>query len=405
MTRNVQAVLGFIALLQQSRWGFIYAQDGSTAVSTTCSVDQYYAGLPSDPTTWTRDEVADLIRSTHTTIPPYIGTTLGEGDVWHALIQVDAGDETDTVSLIFNGEDVDSFPVAARNWKKQHLWPIDRGLGESGPDYSDVHGIRPVDQISDVVRANKFFGDCGVLEKEGVCVEPAEGGGTDTCVCNRSYQPPVDRQGEIARALMYMDLRYDGSEADTTDLTLTDCPFNRTTDMGYLSQMLQWNTDSAPSEKETSRNDAVCQFWQGNRNPFVDFPGLADTLFGPKLDMPAAGREIYEACEDVPTSAPTFSDNDCQMINPGDVVFSLVNSEDPDNVELFAFEDLPAGLELYLTDNAWDGLKFLNAEGILKVSHESPPQFVETMKLTFMLVLTCEYAALWPPLQPKLEKA
>ena len=348
---------------------------GQGITAANCAVDSYYGSLPSDVTAWTRESVHDLIRTTHVKVPIDVGQPLGQNDVWGALIDLDPGtppadgnDDDTSVRLIYETIDVDPFPVAARNWKKERLWPTDRGVGLDGPDFSDVMAIRPVGQVPSVVRSSKLFGDCYVLEKEGVCEAPAEGSAQDTCSCNRAFQPPASVRGDIARALMYMDLRYDGTEANTLDLTLTDCPFNRTTDMGYLSQLLAWHVNDPPDAQEIERNTKVCEKWQGNRNPFIDHPTLANVIFGDPLPTPEMGRVIYQECENIPTSTPTQSPNDCQFLNPGDILFNLINSEDPDTVEMVTLEDLPAGLELYLTDNAWDGSKFTSDEGIIKVS-------------------------------------
>ena len=64
----------------------------------------------------------------------------------------------------------------------------------------------------------------------------------------------------MARAIMYMDLRYDGDESGVEDLVLTDCPevVPNGAGMGYLSQLLQWHLADPPDEEERKRNDHVC---------------------------------------------------------------------------------------------------------------------------------------------------
>jgi hypothetical protein len=76
---------------------------------------------------------------------------------------------------------------------------------------------------------------------------------------------------------------------------------------------------------------------------------------------------IYEICEEIPTSAPTFEPNECEMINPGELYIFFMNSDNPDNLAIFVFVNLPEGLELYLTDDAWTGSEFQTQEGAYKV--------------------------------------
>jgi hypothetical protein len=49
--------------------------------------------------------------------------------------------------------------------------------------------------------------------------------------------------------------------------------------------LLRWSRNDPVSEKETSRNNAVFEI-QHNRNPFVDFPGLEEYVWGNKIDLP-----------------------------------------------------------------------------------------------------------------------
>ena len=58
---------------------------------------------------------------------------------------------------------------------------------------------------------------------------------------------------------------------------------------------------------------------------------------------------------------------DCQGLTAGDVQIIGVHSDDPDEVALVALQELPANLELYLTDDAWTGDGFRGSEGTVKV--------------------------------------
>ncbi len=78
------------------------------------------------------------------------------------------------------------------------------------------------------------------------------------------------------------------------------------------------------------------------------------------------------AQSDENTTAPTPGPNDCDGFLPGDIYFTYVKSLEPDEVVLFPYEDIPGGLKLYLTDNAWTGSGFQTDEGTLEVSKHTP---------------------------------
>lgn len=50
--------------------------------------------------------------------------------------------------------------------------------------------------------------------------------------------------------------------------------------MGLLSTLLEWNNLDPPSPSEVLRNARVCSLYQGNRNPFVDHPEYASSIWG-----------------------------------------------------------------------------------------------------------------------------
>lgn len=59
--------------------------------------------------------------------------------------------------------------------------------------------------------------------------------------------------------------------------------------------------------------------------------------------------------------------SDCQGLQAGDVQIIGVHSDDPDEIALVALQDLPANLELFLTDDAWTGNGFRGSEGTVMV--------------------------------------
>jgi hypothetical protein len=97
------------------------------------------------------------------------------------------------------------------------------------------------------------------------------------------WTPPAEYRGFVARALFYMDVRYDGQEDNTHNLRLGDVLDRDTAGagtftFGVLSHLLQWHADHPAQAWELERNDAVC-VQQGNRNPFVDKPELVTALY------------------------------------------------------------------------------------------------------------------------------
>jgi len=364
-----------------------------------------------------------LLKQTHRQVLPYTDSDAEDDDVWKALRDLDAGggdgtDNTDetttntttTVRLVYRQVDVDaSLQGAAASqggWTREHLWPQSRGAYEKTPVHTDVHHVRPSDWNVNAARGNKPFGSCDFAEKaleasdnattdstdsEYACRVPAHveiASSNDTASGTDNFLPPREARGEIARALLYVHVRYFGR------LKLTDClsdlekinidpdyddsdespssPISVIGYMGYLSELLKWHGEYPVTQRERTRNDRTCRRWQGNRNPFVDFPQLVDRLFvgdnEPKCDAvdednidDVAGVDDEDEDNKDNNNGTTVVNNDndnngtCAQLEPGSILFVGINSDDPDAVGLVSLRRVPSGnVALLLTDNAFD---------------------------------------------------
>jgi endonuclease I len=172
-------------------------------------------------------------------------------------------------------------------WNREHCWPDSRGVGQpdSGPDFSDMHHLRAANPTANSSRSNRYF-DVGATFSP-VTQAPLANWTSET------WEPPDTDKGWIARACLYMATRYDGTEANTTDLILVETPPSSTTgnppQMGRKSTLLLWNRLHPPSLWERRRNQLVYDLYQQNRNPFIDYPEFADVVYEAPL-----GRETRQ---------------------------------------------------------------------------------------------------------------
>ena len=100
----------------------------------------------------------------------------------------------------------------------------------------------------------------------------------DNTTDRASWCPPDKVKGDLARALFYMAVRYDGEDQDTTDLRLNNLPNASKFKFGKLSTLLEWHKKDPVDKKELRRNDLI-ETIQGNRNPFVDNPEAVERLY------------------------------------------------------------------------------------------------------------------------------
>ena len=157
-----------------------------------------------------------------------------------------------------------------QTWNREHTWPRSRGVDDSGPDDSDLHQLRPTRTRVNSDRASLNFG--GAFGSNGGNFGTVnDGNGT-------VWYPGDQDAGLIARQQFYLDVRYDGSDSATIDLEL----FNGSPSgnrLGDLERLIEWHFADPVDEFEQRRNDVIFDDYQGNRNPFIDRPEFAWSVF------------------------------------------------------------------------------------------------------------------------------
>lgn len=324
---------------------------------TDCNLKNYY-DIDESPATWDRAAISrNLVKMHRNSVPM--------GSLNNALMVLDKGSTPtqETVKLIYSDKVTAAKTFGSLDsWTYEHLWPTDRGV-TGRPASTDVQNLRPEQTRVKSYRRGLFYGSCGTVEYADVCKMPAESGlPDDTALDKKIWLPPASVRGDIARALMYMDLRYSD---DAFNLTLTDCPPFKENNMGYLSQLIEWHLADPVDTEEQQRNFKACNSYQGNRNIFVDYPELVSKIFGEPQQIQPPTR-TYPSCLNVVTQSPTPEPNSCSFLEPGDVQIWAIESDNPDNIGFMALADLEPGLELFITDNAWTGSGFSSREGVVR---------------------------------------
>ncbi|MDD4117432.1 MAG: endonuclease [Kiritimatiellae bacterium] len=157
------------------------------------------------------------------------------------------------------------------SWNKEHVWAQSHGIDGANPAYSDVHHLHPT-----LIQANSDRNSRDFDIVSGTTTNYAFDG-TQTA---GNFEPPLAGKGDVARAMFYMAVRYDGTDA-VGDLELTNATPTSTESalFGKLDTLLDWNELDPVNDYEIRRNNLVYSNYQGNRNPFVDHPEWVRVVF------------------------------------------------------------------------------------------------------------------------------
>lgn len=162
------------------------------------------------------------------------------------------------------------------SWNREHLWPRSYGVGNSGPDNTDLFHLVPANASVNSSRGNKYF-DVSDESDPKYDENPASDFAPDCTSDTDSWEPSDLRKGWVARAMFYMTTRYNYLSLVTTPPSSP--PSLGGTKMAQLDVLLEWNRRFLPTDKELEVNEGIYNDYQGNRNPYISFPEFADAVF------------------------------------------------------------------------------------------------------------------------------
>lgn len=174
-------------------------------------------------------------------------------------------------------------------YSREHSMPKSwfGGGTDVGPS-TDLYHLYPVDSYMNSVRNNHPYGEndgekftsAGGYSKLGVCTFE---GYTGTC-----FEPNDEWKGDFARTYFYMVTCYENvlptwysENASSYEGAAATFDGNKYPGLSewQLQMLLKWSRQDPVDSIEIRRNEAVCAI-QHNRNPFIDYPSLAEYIWG-----------------------------------------------------------------------------------------------------------------------------
>ena len=249
-----------------------------------------------------KDALKSLIRD-HTAIP--YGS--GASSTWGVFFYSDRNDEgymmdmyCDEWSYVSNPGDV------ASGCNIEHSFAKSWWGGSKNDAYKDCYHLNPSNSTANSARSNYPLGVPETDIKTSGSLKVGKIHHPTLNVDFSVFEPKDEYKGDFARAYFYMATCYGHWSNGDIDEVLSQYNGwrvdNAQVGSKYAMQndnylefqpweqeiLIQWHRQDPVSEKEIKRMDAVSNF-QHNRNPFIDYPYLAEFIWGEKageaLDM------------------------------------------------------------------------------------------------------------------------
>ncbi len=284
------------------------AQNSVINFTVANAVAGYYSHVNTSSAEQLRCSLHNTIRG-HTAYPY---SSSGNTDTW-AILEIADEDPNNAGRILDAYRNRSYVKVTERagsgtglRYNREHTWPNSLGfgtptgnLGLPNSPYTDTHMLYLTDSAYNADRGNKPYADCTLASgcgERSTEVNNGAGGGSGVYPGNSNWVKSPDgnagsfqvwgkRKGDMARAVLYMAIRYEGDPSPVTgqsepDLELTDVrskiviTSSSPAYMGLLSTLLAWHQADPPDAAERARNEVIFSF-QGNRNPFIDHPEWA----------------------------------------------------------------------------------------------------------------------------------
>ncbi len=236
-------------------------------------------------------------------------------DLWEDFKKTDARSDgkvwdmySNITNYTFGVEQGKNYKQEGDSYNREHSFPKS-WFNDAYPMYTDLFHLYPTDGYTNGRRSNLPFGEVknatwssnGGFSKVGSCSVSGYSGTV--------FEPNDEYKGDFARTYFYMATCYEDriSSWDSPMLAGNKYPAYAS---WAVSMLLRWAAEDPVSQKEIDRNNAVYEI-QKNRNPYIDFPGLEQFVWGSRQNE-AFNPNDYEQGggtdkPDIEVAAPTFS--------------------------------------------------------------------------------------------------
>ncbi len=196
------------------------------------------------------------------------------GKLRQTLLEADASlTNSGKIVLFYCRDEIEAKWDSGKTWNREHVFC--KSLG--GFDYErdavgyDIHHVRPSDQVVNSTRNNSPYGVVPHTNSTAVYARYTAEKSLAGWSQNDVYEPLDCVKGDVARICFYVSVCY--------YMKCGGIELSKIVDDKTFATILAWNKLDPVDEYEAQRNNYGYDL-QGNRNIFIDYPELADIIWG-----------------------------------------------------------------------------------------------------------------------------
>ncbi|MDR1737833.1 MAG: endonuclease [Candidatus Symbiothrix sp.] len=214
-------------------------------------------------------------------------------DLWTAFQTTDVRndgkvwDMYSNCTFTFVSEQCGNYNAVCDCYNREHSFPKS-WFNDAYPMYTDLFHLYPTDGKVNGYRSNYPFGMvANNTQSELNGTGTKLGQNTIAGYTGIVFEPADEYKGDFARSYFYMVTRYENVVASWYGNAEAKPTINGTAYPAFqswaITMLLQWNAADPVSQKEIDRNNEIYTNYQHNRNPYIDFPQLAEYVWGDSI--------------------------------------------------------------------------------------------------------------------------
>jgi endonuclease I len=193
-----------------------------------------------------------------------------------------------------------NYAVEGDCYNREHSWPQSWFNSTSGPQ-TDMFHLYPTDGKVNGLRSNYPFGNVTTATDSTTNGSRLGTGTNNAGYASIVFEPVDEYKGDLARGYFYMTTRYYTEDASWANSgATTKCEINP----WQLSVLMDWHHQDPVSTKEINRNNGIYGI-QNNRNPFIDHPEWADSIWPNAIIVTSVANAMQQATKVTAFPNPT----------------------------------------------------------------------------------------------------
>lgn len=242
-------------------------------------LEQYYAAANGLSSAGLKTALAGIINPHH---------ELSYDTLWQCFYRTDlrsAGnyvwDMYSDCHFVYSNDQCGNYKNICDCYNREHSFPQSWFTSRSAMA-TDLHHIYPTDGKVNNMRGSYPLGECSSgtvygLGKLGNC--------TFSGYSDVVFEPADEYKGDFARTYFYVVTCYENEQTLWPSSAMINNTAYPSFNTWSLNLLLKWHRQDPVSNKEINRNNAVYAY-QYNRNPFIDYPVLAEYIWGDSVGQP-----------------------------------------------------------------------------------------------------------------------